>query len=507
MYLHSNETGGLGPPRKFKEVMIMRIKKLLALALSAMLTVSAITGCGVATEDSSGGAASGSASEGSSTTEMTGEGDKEIHVLLYMQEHEKAIYEQVVKDFTEKHKDQIKNVNFEITTQDEYATKMTAAITAGDLPDVFYIGPEAVKSYVDNGYCRPLDDLVDTEAVNNLWPAIQTAYRYDGTNVGTGSLYCLPKDLSCFAFAYNKKLFDEAKLDYPDPENPYTYEEFLDVCKKLTKDKDGDGEMDQWGVANADAFGMTPYIYSNGGQFLSDDYSKVVVNENKAFKEAFQYYCDLTAKEGVTPTVEQDTALGGYQRWLDGQVAFYACGTWDVAAFMDKNTFPYEWDLCGWPIGPSGDGKSTAWLGTVGYAISANTEFPELCAELIQTMSTDLEVQRQVSGETTGQSLQLPNIMDYAKSTFLEKVKDGTVPYASNIDVIYNYLESNGKYKGIFTETTYTYNSEWWDIFLEGVPNCKTGDVSVDDYLAEVAPKMQEALDNARELESASKSS
>ncbi len=491
----------------------MRIKKLFAVALAAVMTVSVISGCGVTTEDTGSTekteeAADAGATEEqeTTTTEIEGTGDKEIHVLLYMQEHEKKIYEQVVKDFTEKHKDQIKSVNFEITTQDEYQTKMTAAITADDLPDIFYVGPEAVKSYVDNGYCQPLDNLVDTAAVDNLWPAIQTAYRYDGNTTGQGSLYCLPKDLSCFAFAYNKKLFDEAGLDYPDPEKPYTYDEFLKVCKKLTIDKDGDGEIDQWGVANADAFGMTPYIYSNGARFLNEDQTKVTIQDDPKFKEAFQYYCDLTSKEGVTPSVEQDTALGGYQRWLDGQVGFYACGTWDVAAFMDKNTFPYEWDLCGWPVGPSGDGKSTTWLGTVGYAVSAQTEFPELCAELIQTMSTDLEVQRQVSGETTGQSLQLPNIMDYAKGTFKDKVKDGTVPYASNIDVIYNYLESNGNYSGIFSETTYTYNSEWWDTFLEGIVNCKTGDVKVDDYIAEVAPKMQEALDNAIELESTSKS-
>ena len=204
---------------------------------------------------------------------------------------------------------------------------------------------------------------------------------YDGSNIGSGSLYCLPKDLSCFAFAYNKDLFDEAGLEYPDPENPYTWEEFADVCQKLTKDKDGDGEIDQWGVANANAFGFTPYVYGNGGQFLNDDQTKVVIDENQNFKDAFQYYTDLTLKYKVTPTVEQDTALGGYQRWLDGQVAFYACGTWDVAAFMDDATFPYNWDLCGWPVGPNGDGKSTAWLGTVGFAVSSQAKNPDLCAE------------------------------------------------------------------------------------------------------------------------------
>lgn len=59
------------------------------------------------------------------------------------------------------------------------------------------------------------------------------------------------------------------------------------------------------------------------------------------------------------------------------------------------------------------------------------------------------------------------------------------------------------KYKGIFTETTYTYNSEWWDTFLKRMPNVLTGEVSVDDYCKQVAPKMQEALDNAIELQNA----
>ncbi len=472
----------------------MKLKRVVAAALVALMGVSSLTGCNVAKD-------SEKSSDASSKTEMKGEGQDEIDILIYAQEHEKAAYEDLIKKFTQDHKDKIKKVNFEVTTQDEYATKMTAAMTAGDLPDIFYVGPDAVRSYVDNGYVLPLDDYVDQSVVDNLWPEIKAAYQYDGTKVGSGSLYCLPKDLSCFAFAYNKDLFDEAGLDYPDPQKPYTYDEFLDVCKKLTKDKDGDGEIDQWGVANANAFGMTPYLYSNGARFLNEDYTKVNITDNKNLKDAFQYYVDLTAKEGVTPTVEQDTALGGYQRWLDGQIGFYACGTWDVAAFMDKKTFPYNWDLCGWPVGPDGDGKSTTWLGTVGFAVNKDTKYPDLCTELISSLSTDLDGQKALSGETTGKSMQIPNIKDYATTTFKEKVKDGTIPYANNLDVIFGYVEGNDKYQGIFSESTYTYNAEWWDTFLEGIPNVQSGKISVDDYFKEVEPKMQDALDNAIKLQ------
>ncbi|MDY5703839.1 MAG: sugar ABC transporter substrate-binding protein [Lachnospiraceae bacterium] len=474
----------------------MRKKKLAALALAALMGMSTLAGCGVTTTSKEG-----KSKDSTSKTEMTGKGKDTINILIYAQEHEKAAYEEQIRKFTEAHKDAIKKVNFEVTTQDEYGTKMTANMTAHEMPDIFYVGPDSVRNYVDNGYILPLDKYVDKATVDNLWPEIKSAYQYDGKNIGSGSLYCLPKDLSCFALAYNQDLFDKAGIPYPDSNKPYTYDEFLDVCKKLTKDTDGDGQIDQWGVANANAFGMTPYLYSNGARFLNEDHTKVNLTHNDKLKHAFQYYVDLTAKEGVTPTVEQDTALGGYQRWLDGQIGFYACGTWDVAAFEDQATFPYKWNLCGWPVGPDGDGKSTTWLGSVGFAVSKTTKHPKLCVELISALSTDLDGQKALSGETTGKSMQIPNIRDYAQTTFKEKVADGTIPYASNVDVIFGYIEGNDKYAGTFAETTYTYNAEWWDTFLEGIPNVQNGQISVDDYFKEVEPKMQESLDNAIKLQ------
>ena len=494
-------------------------KKFLGITLASVMGLSALTGCATTTVEEAGeteaadtetatedgaeataDAAEGESSEESSATSLKGNGDKNIHVFLYMQEHEKKIYEELVKQFVEEHKDEVGEVVFEITTQDEYNQKMIANMTANDMPDIFYVGPSAVRSYVDNGYVLPLDDYVDASTIEKVWGTTQSIYRYDGTNIGEGSIYALPKDLSCFAFAYNKDLFDAAGLEYPDPEKPYTYEEFKEVCEKLTIDKDGDGEIDQWGVANADQFGMTPFLYSNGVKFLNDDMTKVNVANNEPLKEALTFYTDLT-KNGLTPSVEQDTALGGYQRWLDGQVGFYACGTWDVAAFMDDATFPYNWDLCGWPVGPSGDGRSHTWMGSVGYCVSASTENPDLCAQLVAKLSTDEEGQKAVSGITTGESIQLPNIVDLAYGEFKDAVNAGTVPYASNVDVIFGYFDGNDHYEAALQETDYTYNGEWFTPFWSGVFNIKNGDITVDEYLQQVEPEMQEALDEAIELQ------
>ncbi|MBO5335809.1 MAG: sugar ABC transporter substrate-binding protein [Lachnospiraceae bacterium] len=491
-------------------------KKVLSVLLTTAMAVSMLAGCGGS--DAGGADANAEASVASSSeavgasievkeealTDVKVEGDysdADLTVFIYAQEHEKTVYQSLIDKFTETTG---AKVTFEVTTSDEYGQKILAYKAADDMPDIFYVGPEAVASNVDDGYLLPLDEYVDAEVVNNLWGAVGSAYRYDGVTAGTGegSLYCLPKDFSTFAFAYNKDLFDAAGLAYPDPENPYTWDEFLEVCKQLTKDTDGDGEVDQWGTANALQWALDAFIYTNGGHFLNEDYTQVVIDGQQEFIDAFQYFADLTCKHGVTPTVEQDTALGGYQRWLDGQIGFYACGTWDVGAFMDKNTFPYEWGLCAWPTGKTG--VSMTRNGSVGFAVSADTESPEAAAALITLFSTDLEGQRVLSGETTGVSLQIPNIMDYAKGDYKAKVADGTIPYGENIDVIYNYFEGTDKYEGIFVETTYTYNADWWTAFLSGgYEYVLNGEKTAAEYCAEVQPAMQEALDAANEMKAA----
>lgn len=488
-------------------------KKLVSVLLTAAMAVGMLAGCGnESAEGVDAGATESTAEQLGASIEVDASAldnvnvdadysDADLTVFIFAQEHEKTVYQSLIDKFQETTG---AKVTFEVTTSDEYAQKLLAYKAADSMPDIFYVGPEAVASNVDDGYLLALDDYVGQDVISNLWDSVSDAYRYDGKVAGSGegSLYCLPKDFSTFAFAYNKDLFDEAGLEYPDPENPYTWEEFVEVCQKLTKDTDGDGEVDQWGTANALQWALDAFIYTNGGRFLNDDYTQVIIDGQDEFIDAFQFFADLTCKYGVTPSVEQDTALGGYQRWLDGQIGFYACGTWDVGAFMDENTFPYKWGLCGWPTGSTG--ISMTRNGSVGFAVSSDTKYPEAAAALITLFSTDLEGQRVLCGETTGASLQIPNIKDYAKGDFKAKIADGTIPYGDNVDVIFNYIEGTDKYQGIFVETNYTYNSDWWNAFLSGgYEYVLKGEKTAAQYCAEVQPAMQEALDAANEMKAA----
>ena len=109
-------------------------KKLLSTLMAAAVSVSMLAGCATTTTDTPAAAPDPGAApqqteapaepaaepEGSSTETMTGTGEETLHVFLYMQEHEKEIYQQLIDEFVKEHSDQIKELVFEVTTQDEY---------------------------------------------------------------------------------------------------------------------------------------------------------------------------------------------------------------------------------------------------------------------------------------------------------------------------------------------------------------------------------------------------
>lgn len=447
-------------------------KKIISALLVAAMAATAMAGCG-----------------GSGDSTSSGSKKDTVSIYVYGNDQEQALYQQLFDKFEEEYNCTVE-AQFDI--KDDYGTTITGMMTAGNLPDVFYLGPENVSSYVENGYILDISSTLESLNLDtsDILQDILEMYKYDG------GLYGLPHDSSVFAYCYNKDLFDAAGLEYPDPNDPYTYEEFVDVCQKLTIDKDGDGEIDQWGCGFANAFMLYQFIWGNGASFCSDDYKTVTVTSPE-FVDALQKFVDLTLKYGVTPTVEQDAALGVYERWLAGQEAFYACGTWDVAAFMDDETFGYNWDLCGYPT--LSTGVSTTWCGTVGYCVNAKTKNADLATQLAYYMSASNDSMKLLSGIEDGQSVQLPNLVSMAEGEFATAVEDGTLNYPENYQVFFNYLNGTDNYSVRFMESTFTPNAEWLDRFFEGLDNVKNGSMTPQEYCEQVQPEMQELLDEAWE--------
>ena len=89
-----------------------------------------------------------------------------IVVNTFAQEHEKAMYEEVIKQFEEENNC---IVDFRVSG-DQYWPELEASLTAGNAPDVFYLGVGDVRKRVWTGAVAALDDYLDVSTLGTIWP-------------------------------------------------------------------------------------------------------------------------------------------------------------------------------------------------------------------------------------------------------------------------------------------------------------------------------------------------
>ena len=89
--------------------------------------------------------------------------------------------------------------------------------------------------------CAPTLQADLDQATIEDWDPVQ----YKAFFTRDGKQYGLPKYHGALALYYNKDLFDQYHVDYPD--ESWTHDDYLAAMKRLTHDRDGDGKTDLWG--------------------------------------------------------------------------------------------------------------------------------------------------------------------------------------------------------------------------------------------------------------------
>ena len=138
----------------------------------------------------------------------------------------------------------------------DYEKQLTLGIASGELPDLVILDGCSMASFIQLGL---FGDISDAD--------INWDEYMEGPMESTmldGKHYGIPFATNCTALFYNKDMFDEAGLDYPD-ENT-TWDEFHEMAKALTKDGvSGFGNA----ATNTDegTFQCLQWIYTAGGSY------------------------------------------------------------------------------------------------------------------------------------------------------------------------------------------------------------------------------------------------
>lgn len=297
----------------------------------------------------------------------------ELTYMLWGTPGEVGTVQKVLDAYRKEHPD----VAIKVIHAVDYNRKLNTMIAGGTPPDVFYINASDLQYYASKGALLDLQSLIERDAVEvnlrDFFPVLVEAFRWQGR------LYGLPKDFTPLVLYYNKDMFDEAHLAYPD--ESWDWKKFLDSAHKLTREKGSRG-FKQYGFVpsfgNLPSFGYEAFVFQNGGKFLSDD-RKECLMDKPAVYEAIQFYSDLSNREHVAPSnlEAKDSPLG----LNTGGSAMMLAGRWVVPDLRRIKRFT-------WDVAPIPHGKERATLiYTVAYSIASKSKNSEEAWKLVKFLT------------------------------------------------------------------------------------------------------------------------
>jgi multiple sugar transport system substrate-binding protein len=401
-----------------------------------------------------------------------------ISFMGWGQPSEQEVFQAVFDAYQEEHP----NVTVEYVNvpPGEFLQRLTTLAAAGDLPDVFYMADGWFPSWVSRGQLLPIQDLIDPAELENVWPQAIARYSYDGTVVGQGTLYALPKDLGPFVMVYNKDIFDRHGVAYPPTDGSWTWDQALEDYQALTEFA-ADGSVVSFGIGDIPPEAV---IWSNGADFLNDDRTVVTVDD-PLFTEAIQWRADLANVHHVMPNQQDLASQGAWDMWLAGKIATFVMGPWDQPTFWE---LPFNWDIGVFPSSPRTN-TPAMWTGSMGYAVAATTEHPQEAVDLIRYLSLSEVGQRMFY--QMGQ--QVPNRIDMATGEFLEfdRAPENRQVFLDNLSRWGHTLPS-----------AYVSNSLWLDTMWQELAPVWAGEMTAEDWAAEWAGELTALLNDADQIRS-----
>jgi len=298
-------------------------------------------------------------------------------------------------------------VQLEAVAGNDYYTRLLTQIAAKRPPDILQIGDDAVPMFVEKGALLPLDDLIkgqDGLDTSIYLPGLAEPGKWNGVQ------YLLPKDYSPLGVYYNKKIFDQFKVAYP--QDGWTWDDLLATAKALTQDTNGDGKTDIWGVQLPASWtsGFEYWVAASGGRLISEDGKQFVgYMDSPEMQTALKFYADLYNVHKVAPP-PADLAMwgGGNTEFDQGKAAMRLFGRWPQGGY--KTNPNIDLGVVGTPAGK----KRASVLFWGGFGIAANTEHPEAAWRFLKFYAGE-------EGAAVWKDWALPAVKSVADSSGLSK--------------------------------------------------------------------------------------
>lgn len=257
----------------------------------------------------------------------------------------------------------------------EYRTRLATEFASGDPPDISLMNFRRYASFAANGLLEPLDGyLAESEliAAEDFFPIAREGFLWQG------ELMCIPQNISSLVVYYNQDLFDAAGVAYPPDD--WTWDDFLATAQALTRDVDGDGRAEQFGLGvEPSLFRLAPFIWQNGGEIVhTPDRPEQLGLTLFPSLEALEWFTALQTLHHVVPNRVEEFSLDSESRFVAGQTAMFLNSRRGTPTYREIDAFT-------WDVAPLPRGKERAGvLHSDGYCMAAATPHKEAAWAFIE---------------------------------------------------------------------------------------------------------------------------
>lgn len=351
------------------------MKKVIALLLTMGMILS-LVGCG--TSDSKTTPTEGSApaedkapAEGKESTVTESKPvDLTMWCIATESDSNRHAYEASIADFQAAHPEI--NLTWEATQNQEYKTKIKAAVAANEMPDIFFTWSCAfLGEFVDAGRVYCVDDIYAKYA-SELPEVMMDNVKFDG------KYYGVPTTLNIVGMFSNMELLKQAGYD----KVPATYDELIACCDALIAKG-----IIPFGCSGKETWAVTEYLESiiektAGATAMNEIFAGNATWANEDVTKAVGIFQEMIDKEYFDP---EGMALSNDEvkaNFIAGKYAFYMNGTWNCADF-DKAGLSDKIQVAEFPVIDSSKSKLGELIGGPSdtLAVAASSKNADIAAE------------------------------------------------------------------------------------------------------------------------------
>ncbi|MGL4791987.1 MAG: ABC transporter substrate-binding protein, partial [Anaerotignaceae bacterium] len=245
----------------------------------------------------------------------------------------------------------------------DYSKWLVGQLLSDTAPDIFFVLAEDFNDIAEIGALKDLTPLITEDESFQKDSFYSSAYEYGKYH---GTQYSLPYECAPKLMFVNQSILNKEGISISNED--WTWEEFYDICKKVTKDTNGDGVIDQFGTVGytwEDAFD------SNGIKLFNQD-GTICYLTNENVEDALVFIEELEGINEGYNIGSNDFDLGNvvFQPMLFSEYRAYKPYPLSI-----KKYSTFEWDCIPMPAGVSGENIST--LNTLLIAMNENTRNAE----------------------------------------------------------------------------------------------------------------------------------